>query len=83
MSDPVCPTCGQPIQVAERRIRDALKRALIDQDVTQKELAEKLGVTQKHMSQVLSGKSGLSILFAEKCAAALGMVIVIDLGRPS
>lgn len=79
MSDPICPTCGQPIQVAERRVREALRQALIEQDITQKELAERLGVTQKHISQVLSGKSGLSFDFAERCAAALGMVIVIDL----
>jgi transcriptional regulator with XRE-family HTH domain len=82
VDDPLCPTCGQPVNAAERRVREALKSALIEQEMTQAELATRLGVTQKHISQVLSGKSGLSFDFAERIGAVLGVLLTVDV-RPS
>lgn len=80
--EPLCPTCGQPINAAERRVREALKSALIEQEMTQAELASRLGVTQKHISQVLSGKSGLSFDFAERVGAVLGVLLNVEV-RPA
>ena len=68
----ICPTCGQPVTGAERRAREAIRTALDETGTTQTELAASLGVTQKHISQVLSGKSGLSFDLAERALAALG-----------
>jgi plasmid maintenance system antidote protein VapI len=67
-----CPHCGGAIQAAERQVRDAIRQALFESDTTQSQLAATVGVTQKHISQVLSGKAGLSFDFAEKLLAALG-----------
>lgn len=70
-SELVCEHCGQPVQTTERKIREAARAALIEAEMTQAELAVGLGVTQKHISQVLSGKTGLSFDFAERMLAAL------------
>lgn len=70
--EPICPTCGQPFSNAERRLREAIRTALDETGTTQIELASALGVTQKHISQVLAGKSGLSLDFGERALAVLG-----------
>jgi plasmid maintenance system antidote protein VapI len=68
----ICPTCGQPVSNSERRVREAIRQALDDTGTSQIELANALGVTQKHVSMVLSGKSGLSFDLAERALAVLG-----------
>lgn len=72
----VCPTCGQLVQTGERRTREAIRAALAEQDMTQAELAQRMGITQKHMSNLLNGKTALSFDFAERCLAALGRRLV-------
>lgn len=67
-----CPTCGQPARAAERQVREAIRQALNESELTQSELAEQVGMSQKHISQVLSGKSGLSFDLAEQMLAVLG-----------
>lgn len=80
--EPLCPTCGQPLYAAERRVREALRSALMEQEMTQAELAARLGVTQKHISQVLSGKTGLSFDFAERVGSVLGVMLNVEV-RPA
>ncbi len=83
--DDHCASCGQPIRASERRVRDAIRYALDQSGMTQVELAERAGVTQKHISQVLSGKSGLSFDFAERLLGILGRrldVKAVPIGEP-
>lgn len=74
-----CPTCGQPVQSAERRLRDAIRAHLMETDTTQAALAEQLGITQKHMSQVLRGHVSLSLAMAERISAAIGLRLDVAL----
>lgn len=74
-----CPTCGQPIQSAERRLRDAIRAHLAETDTTQASLAEQLGISQKHMSQVLRGHVSLSLGMAERISAAIGLRLDVAL----
>jgi hypothetical protein len=79
----ICPTCGQPVHSAETRAREAIRAALDEDGRTQAWLAEKMRVTQKHMSQILTGKVGLSFDFAERCLAVLGRRLVTTVETPT
>lgn len=82
----VCPTCGQPPMSAERRLREEIRDVLYASDVTQKTIAETLGYSQKHISQLLNGQAGLSVDMAEKILAVLGRRLEVGsapIGDPS
>lgn len=74
----LCPTCGQSIQGIEARLLVEIRAALEESTYTQKWLAEQVGVTQKHISQLLNGRTSLNIGIAEAMLAALGMVATVD-----
>lgn len=58
---------------AEDRARQLIRNAIAaDATWSQASLALRLGLTQKHISQVLTGKAGLSFDLAERMLAALG-----------
>lgn len=73
--------CGQshrkwrPVRLPAPGLRGALgaetRRLLSDDGFTQKDLATTLGVSEKHLSQALQGKSGTTEFF-DRIAAALG-----------
>lgn len=68
----------------EAEVRRAVAGALGTSPATLPDLE---GVTQKHVSQVLSGKSGLSFDFAERALAVLGrrlqvLAVVAKLDEP-
>ncbi len=68
----VCRACGQTILNAEDQVRAAIRGALDVAGITQTELARRIGMSQKHVSQVLTGKTGLSLALADRMLAAIG-----------
>lgn len=44
-------------------------------DMTQAELARRLGVTRQYISQIISGKNTFSLLMAKECADILGVYV--------
>lgn len=52
---------------------ETLQEVLEDREMTQKELAIRTGMTEKHISTVLSGKKNISPSFAKKLDYALGI----------
>jgi transcriptional regulator with XRE-family HTH domain len=63
---------------ATTQLRAIILAALKAQRVRQVELARRTGLTEKHISQVLSGKCGLSLDVAEAMLAALGLDLVVS-----
>lgn len=59
------------VSASEQFIADA-RAALRLTDVRQYELAAQLGVTPKHMNQLLKGKVRMTVDYAEAIADALG-----------
>lgn len=76
-----CPTCGHPLFGIEERLRSEVLRALNDSTYTQKWLAEQVGITEKHMSQMLTGKVSLTVRLAEAMLAALGRMVAIHVSE--
>lgn len=62
---------------ASARIREIILALLEIHDITQAELADRIGHSQRHVSQVLTGVCGLSLPLAEKMLAALDMNMVV------
>lgn len=58
-------------------VRSAIGGALAETATTQAMLARRLGVTQKHVSEVLTGRAGLSMDLADAMLAAMGRRVVV------
>ena len=52
---------------------ETLQEVLEDRKMTQKELAGRTGVTEKHVSKIVNGKGNISSSFAKKLEYALGI----------
>ena len=52
---------------------ETLSEVLEDRDMSQRELAIRTGVTEKHVSTVIHGQKGISAAFAKKLEYALGI----------
>lgn len=52
---------------------ETLAEVLKDREMSQKELAIRTGVTEKHISTVISGQENISSSFANKLEYALGI----------
>lgn len=50
-----------------------LKEALQDREMTQKRLAEKVGMTEQHISRVIKGSNNISASFAKKLEYVLAI----------
>ena len=59
-------------------VKEAIRRALRADGATQADLARHLGVSQKHVSQVLSGKVPGSPAFIEAMAEACGLALTAE-----
>ena len=57
---------------ATAALRAEVKAALAAEGLTQAALAATLGMSEKHISQALSGRAGLSLPLAERMLAAMG-----------
>lgn len=49
----------------------AIKKRMIEKDITMKELAKKIGVTYPHLSGIINGKHGLTLQRANLIQYAL------------
>ena len=52
---------------------ETLKEVLEDKEMSQLELAQRTGVTPKHISTIISGEKNISVAFAKKLEYALGI----------
>jgi len=64
---------------AEYQLISDIIRARLDQNITQKELAERMGTRQSNISRLESGNYNPSLEFIEKVASALGKKVEIHL----
>jgi antitoxin component HigA of HigAB toxin-antitoxin module len=63
---------------ATAQLRAIVLATLDQQGVKQVELADRIGHSQKHVSQALTGACGLSLNLASKMLAALGADLVVS-----
>jgi len=63
----------------EYQLISEIMQARIDQKITQKELAERIGTKQSNISRLESGNYNPSLEFIEKVATALGKKVEIHL----
>lgn len=64
---------------AEQTIRAQVRGALKAAGVSQAAAASQLGISQKHLSQMLTGRAPLSLSWAEQLLAMCGWRLVIAL----
>jgi len=62
----------------DQTIRQAIREAMLSQGLTQAELAQKLGVKQPSVAQLISGKYGAVPASLLNALDALGLEIVIQ-----
>lgn len=55
---------------------ETLAEVLEDREMTQRELAVRTGMTEKHISTIVHGQKGISVAFARKLEYALGIEAV-------
>lgn len=82
MTAPPCESCGRsapPSTVAT--VRHLIRVAIDEPYITQTELARRIDRSQKHVSQMLNGKSGLSMDEADRIMAALGWRLAVGMVR--
>ncbi len=63
----------------EYQLISEIIQARVDQKITQKELAERIGTRQSNISRLESGNYNPSLEFIEKVAVALGKKVEIHL----
>ena len=64
---------------AEEQLRTQVRAALIQSRISQAEAARQLGLSTKHMNQMVTGRAPLTLAWAERILALTGMQIVIGL----
>ncbi|QIP87606.1 helix-turn-helix transcriptional regulator [Streptomyces sp. Tu 2975] len=62
---------------AEDQLRSQVRAALERTNISQAEAARQLGLSTKHMSQMLTGRATLTLDWAERIVALCGMRIVV------
>ncbi|MFF3511560.1 helix-turn-helix domain-containing protein [Streptomyces sp. NPDC001296] len=66
---------------AEEQLRTHVRHALGAAHLSQAEAARQLGLSTKHLSQMLTGRATLTLTWAEGLLGLCGMSLVIDI-RP-
>ena len=61
----------------ETSLREQVRAALDNTDITQTLVALRLGVSTKHLSQMLTGRAPLTLEWAEQIVALCGMHIEV------
>lgn len=59
-------------------VRKQIRLALAVADVSQAELGRRLGVSSKHVSQMLTGKSAISLDMAERMLGEVGWTLEVS-----
>ena len=71
---------------AEQDLRTQVAAALLTRGISQAEAARQLGLSNKHLNQMLTGRAVLTLPWAERILALTGMRLVIglahDIARP-
>lgn len=62
---------------ARESLRVQVRNALLDAGISQAEVARQLGVSTKHLCQMLTGRAALSLDWAEKILALSGQRLEI------
>lgn len=71
---------GQPAGgAAEDALRSHVRATLAYAGLSQAEASRRLGVSTKHLSQMLTGRAPLTLTWAEQLLALCGMRLVIAL----
>lgn len=65
--------------MTEERLRKLVRSTLKQQRITQKQAAETIGVTQKHLSFVLSGRVQMTMTWAERLLTLCGQQLIFDI----
>ncbi|MFG2352621.1 helix-turn-helix domain-containing protein [Streptomyces sp. NPDC048521] len=66
---------------AEQDLRAQVAAALLTRGISQAEAARRLGLSNKHVNQMLTGRAVLTIPWAERILALTGMRLVISLAH--
>jgi len=61
----------------EREIFEAIVRARTKKDLTQRQLAEKIGVKQSALARFESGRTNPTLSFLKKVVSGLGLTVVV------
>lgn len=69
------------MNTAEDDLRAQVRAALAATRISQAEAARQLGLTNKHMSHMLTGRATLTLGWAEAILAVCGLRIVIGLAH--
>jgi plasmid maintenance system antidote protein VapI len=62
---------------ASRRLREMVLAEVRAAGARQVEIAEEIGITEKHVSQMFTGKVGMSVDMAERILRACGRSLVL------
>jgi len=76
LSDPANKKAYDDLEV-EFSIYNALVKARIEKKLTQKQLAQRLGVAQSALARFESGRSNPTLAFLQKITSGLGLKITI------
>ncbi|MFH8336930.1 helix-turn-helix domain-containing protein [Streptomyces sp. AM6-12] len=66
---------------ADEQLRSHARSALIHAHISQAEAARRLGLSTKHLNQMITGRAPLTLAWAERILALTGMHIVIGLAH--
>ncbi|MFD8839771.1 helix-turn-helix domain-containing protein [Streptomyces griseofuscus] len=70
---------SQQPSIAEKELRTQVAAALLLRGISQAEAARRLGLSNKHLNQMITGRAPLPLHWAERILALAGMRIVIGL----
>jgi transcriptional regulator with XRE-family HTH domain len=66
---------------AEDDLRFAVRRSLGEAGISQAFVAEQLGLSTKHLSQMMTGRSAMSVKWAEKILELAGRKLVVGVAK--
>lgn len=64
------------------RLREIVREAIRDSGVTQRAIAAELGVSEQHISRMLTGRAVLTLEWTEKIVAVCGRQVSVALLSP-
>lgn len=76
LSDPAKKKVYDSLEV-EFKIYNALVKARIEKKLTQKQLAQKLGIAQSALARFESGRTNPTLSFLQKITSGLGLKITV------
>lgn len=68
---------------AEDRLREIVREAVNASGMTQRAVAAELGISEQHLSRMLTGRSLLTLAWADRIARTCGRQLSVELTSPS